>query len=81
MREGRVPWHEGLRRIPLFVVHSRADELISYEKVEQAVVDLRARGASIEFVTVEDLGHYEVMEYLDAVAMAVPWLQRLWPTR
>jgi predicted peptidase len=81
MREGTVPWHEGLRRIPLFVVHSRADELIPYEKVEQAVVDLRDKGASIEFVTVEDLGHYEVMEYLDAVALAVPWLQRLWSTR
>jgi len=81
IREGTVPWHEGLLSIPFFVVHSRADELIPFDKVERAVEDLRAKGASIEFVAVDGLGHYVVMEYVDAVAQAVPWVRRIWSTR
>ncbi|UCG88671.1 MAG: prolyl oligopeptidase family serine peptidase [Gemmatimonadota bacterium] len=81
MREGTVPWHEGLRAIPLFVVHSRADELIAFDKVERAVMDLRANGASIEFVAVDGIGHYAVMEYMDAVALAVPWIKGVWSAR
>ncbi len=81
MREGTVPWHDGLRSIPLFVVHSRADELISFDEVEQAVEDLRAQGASIEFVAVDGLGHYDVMAYTESVASAVPWIRRIWSKR
>jgi predicted peptidase len=81
LREGTVPWREGLRSIPFFVVHSRADELIAFDRVEQAVADLRAKGVSIEFVAVDGIGHYDVMNYVDSVTLAVPWIRRIWSTR
>jgi predicted peptidase len=81
LREGTVPWRESLRSIPFFVVHSRADELIAFDRVEQAVVDLGAKGASIEFVAVDGIGHYDVMAYVESVALAVPWIRRIWSNR
>lgn len=81
LREGTVPWRESLRAIPFFVVHSRADELIDFDRVEQAVEDLRTKGASIEFVAVDGIGHYEVMNYVESVALAVPWIRNIWSTR
>ena len=81
LREGTVRWRESLRDIPFFVVHSRADELIAFDRVEQAVEDLGTKGVSIEFVAVDGIGHYEVMNYVDSVSLAVPWIRHIWSTR
>ncbi len=81
LREGTVPWRESLRSIPFFVVHSRDDELIPYDKVERAVEDLTGKGAPIDFVAVDGVGHYDVMDYVEAVTLAVPWIRRIWSIR
>jgi pimeloyl-ACP methyl ester carboxylesterase len=62
-----VPWHAGLMRIPMYVVNSRSDELMPFDLVTAAMTSLRRRGARIELVTLEGVGHYDSREYVEAL--------------
>lgn len=75
---GEVPWHEGLLGVPVYVINSCADELIPCAPVRNAVQQLRARGAEIEFVALEDVGHYESVEYVAALRESVAWIREVW---
>lgn len=71
---GVTAWHQGLRSFPLWVVHSRADELIPHAPVEKAVASVRRRGADVRFVTLDDVGHYDSRQYVAALR---PYVARL----
>ena len=64
---GVVGWREELARFPLWVVNSRADELIPYRAVEKAVGQMRRRGGKIEFISLDDVGHYDSRHYVEAL--------------
>lgn len=62
-----VPWHAGLEEFPLTVVNSRGDELMPFDLVERAVESLRRRGAPVELIALDDVGHYDSREYVEAL--------------
>jgi predicted peptidase len=64
-------WREGLERFPLWVVNSRADELIPCGAVERAIVAMQRRGAQIEFRVLDDVGHYDSRHYVEALRPVV----------
>ena len=64
---GMVDWRDELARFPLWVVNSRADELIPYEAVEKAVRMLQQRGGNVEFIPLDGVGHYDSRHYVDAL--------------
>lgn len=66
-----VPWHEGLARLPMTVVNSRADELMPFDAVERAVRSLRRRGADVELIGLDGVGHYDSREYVEALRPVV----------
>ena len=77
--EGSVEWPEGLVSLPMYVLHSRDDELIPIGPVERASAELEALGASIEFVAIDaGIGHHETPSYVPYLARAVPWLKEVW---
>lgn len=78
VERGEVPWHEGLARFPLHVVHSRDDELIPFAPVERAVQALRARGAAVRFYPLEGVGHYDSRRYVEALRPVVQQLLSGW---
>lgn len=75
---GRVPWRPGLAEVPLYVVNSRDDEIIPFAPVDAAVRHLRRRGAAIDLVTLDGVGHYESARYVESARAAVPWVRRCW---
>jgi predicted peptidase len=75
------PPHDVLKRewsIPLYVIHSRDDELFPLSETEAIVRALRDAGSAVEFAIVEDVTHFETHRFVGPLRSAVPWLQRLW---
>jgi predicted peptidase len=70
---GDVPW-----TIPVYVIHSDKDEIVSYSKAKRHADAVKGKGAKLEFKTVNGLSHYKTTAYASAVGDAVRWLQSEW---
>ncbi len=71
-------WATPLLRMPLYVIHSRADETVPIEPLEQAVQTLKGRGADITTVILDDVPHHQVPGYIGALEDATPWIRGAW---
>ncbi len=79
VESGSVDWPSSLVEMPLYIMHSRDDELIPIEPVERATAELRALGAEVEFLAIDaGIGHHETPRYVPFLQRAVPWLQSVW---
>ncbi|MHC5040532.1 MAG: carboxylesterase family protein [Planctomycetota bacterium] len=65
-------------RIPLYVLHSRHDEIFPLSQTETAVRRLRERGANVELVTVEGITHFDTGGFVGPLSAAVPWIRKVW---
>lgn len=65
-------------RIPTYVIHSAADELIPLEPTAAAVDALRARGAPIELHVVEDITHFQMALFQPHLEVAASWVRQVW---
>jgi len=76
---GSVEWPEALVRMPIYVIHSRDDELIPIGPVERAAAEIEALGGDVEFLAIDaGIGHHETPRYVPYLARAVPWLHEVW---
>jgi predicted esterase len=65
--------------MPIYVVHSRDDELIPIGPVERAAAELKALGGNVEFVAIDaGIGHHETPRYVPYLEGAVPWVRQVW---
>jgi predicted peptidase len=67
--------------VPLYVIHSRRDEIMPFGQTERVVGRLRDRGADVEFVWLEDVTHYETDRFAQPLRAAVPWIRKAWARR
>jgi predicted peptidase len=65
-------------KIPLYVIHSRLDQVVPLAPTEQAVEQLKARGVAVELVIVEGISHYESHRFKRHLKAAVPWIRQAW---
>jgi predicted peptidase len=65
-------------RLPVFAVHSRADEVNPIGPTEQRIEQLKARGVNAQIVVVSGISHYETGRFASALRQAVPWLRAVW---
>jgi predicted peptidase len=70
---GDVAW-----TIPVFVIHSDKDEIVSYNSAKKHADAVKAKGAKLEFKTLTGLSHYKTGSYGPHLADAVKWLQAEW---
>lgn len=79
MDRGEPPiWHDGLANAHFFAVNSRADELIPFAAAEHGVRALQRRGADIELLALDDVGHYESARFAAAMDPVRTWVARAW---
>ena len=64
--------------IPLYVIHSRRDEIVPLDRTEQVVTLLRDKGAAVEFVLLQDVTHYETDRFVRPLQAIVPWMRKVW---
>lgn len=64
--------------IPIYVIHSTADELIPFEPATRTVDELRTIGASVELRLIDRITHYQMALYRPHLSAAIPWIKRAW---
>ena len=75
-----TPSPEGWR-VPVFAVHSRADQVVPIGPTEQRIAELKKRGLNAQLVVVNGIQHYETYKFVDALKQAVPWIKEIWKTK
>jgi pimeloyl-ACP methyl ester carboxylesterase len=75
IREGTppTPW-----KIPIYVVHSTADQSVPIGPVQEYVAAQQAKGAPIELHTIDGIPHNRTYLFADALSEAIPWLREVW---
>ena len=68
-------------KIPLYVIHSRQDEVMPLQPTKEAVKELKAKGVSVELVVLEGITHYETSRFVEPLRAARPWIEGVWQTR
>jgi predicted peptidase len=64
--------------ISLYVIHSRADQVVPFERTVKVVHQLREQGAVIEFVLLEDVTHYDTQGFVEPLWLSIPWIHKAW---
>jgi predicted peptidase len=71
-------WTKPLLKMPIYVIHSRADETVTVETVEEAVRTLEGRGANVTLSIIDDIPHHLVPGFVASLAEAKPWIAKAW---
>lgn len=64
--------------IPLYVIHSTADELVPLAPTRQAVEQMRARGLSVELAIVNGTTHLQWARFPPYLQAALEWIRAAW---
>jgi predicted peptidase len=70
-----------LGRIPMYVIHSRADDVVPFEPDERTTRQLEKLGRTVRFEALDGIGHFEMDAYVDAYARAGRWVAERWARR
>jgi predicted peptidase len=65
-------------KIPVYVIHSDKDEIVSHSSAKRQAEALKGKGARVEFKSVSGLTHYQTAAYGRHVGDGVKWLQGEW---
>lgn len=68
-------------RLPVYVIHSRRDELIHYEQVALNVQKLRERGLAVEFTLLDEPTHYDTDAFIEPLQATQAWIRQCWQAR
>ncbi|OGF59344.1 MAG: hypothetical protein A2Y62_13755 [Candidatus Fischerbacteria bacterium RBG_13_37_8] len=67
-----------IKDIPLYVIHSKDDEVIPYKPVQAIVEQLKSREYPVEIIILNDITHYETYRFVGPLKKAIPWLKKIW---
>lgn len=65
-------------RIPLYVIHSRGDQLFPAEQTERVVMMLEEEDVQIALSMLEHADHFHTHLFVHPLQHAVPWVQAVW---
>jgi predicted peptidase len=65
-------------KIPMYVIHSRQDEVVPFAPAERAVEQLKKLGAPIEFEALNGIRHFEMGRYVPSLERAGRWVAGRW---
>lgn len=65
-------------RIPLYIIHSRDDEVVLLKPTADIAKVLDDKGVKVKLVVVDGLTHYQVPAFVPYMREAIPWIKRAW---
>lgn len=65
-------------KIPLYVIHSKKDNVFPLELTQKYVEKIKAAGANVELVVLDDAQHHEIDKYVKPLKETEVWLKRVW---
>jgi predicted peptidase len=67
-----------LGRQPTYVIHSREDEVVPFDPAEEMVRELKKLKRDVEFEALDELTHFDMVSYVDALRRAGRWVAARW---
>jgi predicted peptidase len=64
--------------VPVYVIHSDRDAIVSYPAAKRHADDLAKKGATVGFKTAKGLTHYETDRYASHLGAAIKWVRGKW---
>ncbi|MBP7799892.1 MAG: prolyl oligopeptidase family serine peptidase [Thermoanaerobaculaceae bacterium] len=65
-------------RIPLYLIHSRNDEVVPLGPTAAIAKVLDDKGVKVKLVVVDGVTHYQVPAFVPYMRAAIPWIERAW---
>ena len=65
-------------RTPLYLLHGRYDEIFSWEPTQAAFEALRGKGIPVELNLLDNVSHYDMGPFVDALGETAGWLETVW---
>lgn len=78
LADPQAAWASQFGPVPLYVIHSRGDELLAFDQVARAVEALKERGAPVTLAPVDGLPHHQMPSYVEPLREAIPWIREAW---
>lgn len=64
--------------IPIYVIHSRQDEIFPFINTESYVNRIKTDGAPVTLVLLDDLPHFDTWCFIEPLHAALPWIKEIW---
>ncbi|MFC1499555.1 prolyl oligopeptidase family serine peptidase [Candidatus Zixiibacteriota bacterium] len=64
--------------IPIYVIHSTADEVLPSSEIVERVDTLKMRGADITLLLINGVSHYETGAFVNPLKNSIAWLREHW---
>jgi predicted peptidase len=74
-------WLSRIPDLPIYIIHSRDDELLPYIKAQRAYQALKEDNRQARFVTMQGVGHFEGESYIEPLHASIPWLIDTWVSK
>lgn len=65
-------------QVPMYVIHSRADELMPLQSTLTIVHQLQKSALEVRLMVIENFGHYDTRRYITPLRETAFWLQDIW---
>ena len=69
---------DSLGKIPTYVIHSRDDQVVSFDAAEQNAHQLEKLGRPVKFEELRGPGHYQMGGYVESLQRAGQWIAGQW---
>jgi predicted peptidase len=69
---------DSLGKIPTYVIHSRDDQVVSFDAAEQNAHQLEKLGRPVKFEELRGPGHYQMGGYVESLQRAGRWIAAQW---
>ena len=67
-----------LGRMPVHIIHSRADDVVPFGPAEEAALKLEVAGNPVNFTALDQVSHYAMGGYVAALSNAGDWVLEQW---
>lgn len=74
----RPPAADAKPAMPVYVIHSRADQSQPFDATERAVRALEQQSANVTLVALDGVPHGDLPSYIEPLSSAIPWIRKLW---
>jgi predicted peptidase len=69
---------DGLARIPTYIIHSRADQVVPFDQAEARALALERLGRPVKFEPLDGLNHFDMTAYIPALSRGGRWIAERW---
>jgi len=69
---------DDLKDIPIYAIHSDADEIFPVSQVKKIMKTLKKKGVPVKLSLISGISHYHSAKFVEPLKKSVNWIMRIW---